>query len=173
MFRHLFRFAGGLPLVLLLLLPTEAGAQVEAAGSWKFTLAGSGTFGEGGSFTNIIGASRFTESGWEYGGDLFATVISGAGDTQTFGSFFGRVAYNFIGESLTVPFVKAGFGTSLGAGGGAVYDFGGGIKRFLSDSASLDFTLSYQGVRVSAGDEVYSSGNFAMFYGISIYIGGS
>ena len=157
MFRNMLRLAVGLSFVFFLLLPAQAQAQVEAAGSWKFTLAGSGTFGTGGSLSNTIGASRFTEGGWEYGANLHATIVSTVGDTLTFGALTGRVTYNFIGESLTVPFVDAGFGTSLGLGGGVAYDFGGGVKRFFSDNASLDVRLSYEG-------------SLAMFYGVSLYL---
>ena len=78
---------------------------------------------------------------------------------------FFRGTYNFIGESLTVPFVGAGYGSSLGDVTVGVYQVGGGIKRFLSERASFDVGVSYQGI--TAG----GPGQMSLQYGMSIYLG--
>ena len=107
--------------------PTAAAAQIEAAGSTKLSLSGSGFLGSASTdLTNIFGLSRFGSSGWEIGGDIMLSVrrdeaqptyeydewtgevyeVEGEGSSVTTSGFmFGRIAYNFIGESTMVPFL--------------------------------------------------------------------
>ena len=149
--------------VFLLAVSGQAMAQVDAAGSWKVTLNGGGTLGDSPIFNANIGFSRFTESGFELGGDIM-TFYAGGG-LSGFGFFRGT--YNFIGESLTVPFVGFGYGSSLGGDISAgVYQFGGGIKRFLSERASFDLGVNYQGATQGGG-----AGQMAMQFGMSLYLG--
>ena len=101
------------------------------------------------------------ENGFELGGDISGFYSSGG----FFGFGFFRGTYNFIGESLTVPFVGAGYGSSLGDVTVGVYQVGGGIKRFLSERASFDVGVSYQGI--TAG----GPGQMSLQYGMSIYLG--
>ncbi len=150
-------------LVFFLGFSGQAMAQVDAAGSWKVTLNGGGTLGESPNFNTNIGFSRFTESGFEVGGDI--SGFYGGGGFLGFGFFRG--AYNFIGESLTVPFVGFGYGSSLGGDLSAgVYQVGGGIERFLSERASFDVGVNYQGITSGGG-----AGQMSLHYGMSLYLG--
>ena len=184
MFRKLVLFA---VVVLALALPGRATAQVDAAGSWKVTFSGGGTLGEFTNFNNIMGFSRFTESGWEFGGDILANFsqspsfcvdfdFSGeclheeGGGVSVGGYGFFRGTYNFIGQSLTVPFVTAGYGAPLDSNAGSgVYQVGAGIKRFLSDRASFDLAVNYQGTTGQVG----GGGAISLLYGMSLYLGGN
>ncbi|MCY4662174.1 MAG: hypothetical protein OXF93_20585 [Acidobacteria bacterium] len=140
----------------------QAAAQVDAAGSWKVALNGGGTLGDHPNFNTNIGFSRFTESGFELGGDIVG--IYAGGGFSGFGFFRGT--YNFIGESLTVPFVGFGYGSTLGGGLSAgVYQVGGGIKRFLSERASFDFGVNYQGITEGG------AGQMSLQFGMSLYLG--
>lgn len=147
--------------VILLGLSGQALAQLDAAGSWKVTLNGGGTLGDSPSFNTNVGLSRFTESGFELGGDIAG--FYGSGGFVGFGFFRGT--YNFIGESLTVPFVGVGYGSSLGDVTSGVYQVGGGVKRFLSDRASFDVGVSYMGVTGGGAGQMF------LQYGMSLYLG--
>ena len=91
--------------------PRPAEAQVDLEGATR--LAFNGTFASaagGGAFGALnAGVSRVLDGGIEVGGDVAAIVSGGVTGVLSL-----RGGYNFIGESLTVPFVTAGFGTSLG-----------------------------------------------------------
>ena len=169
MFRKLAVFA---VIVFALAFPGQSMAQVDAAGSWKVTISGGGTLGENTNFNNIMGFSRFTESGWEFGGDIQANFLAVGGDVSVGGVGFFRGTYNFIGDSLTVPFVTAGYGAPLdtNAGGSGVYQVGAGIKRFLSERASFDLAVNYQG---QAGGQGGGGGALSLLYGMSLYLGGN
>ena len=148
-------------LVVFLGLSGQALAQLDAAGSWKVTLNGGGTLGDSPSFSTNVGLSRFMENGFELGGDIFGVYSSGG--FSGFGVFRGT--YNFIGESLTVPFVGVGYGSTLGDVTVGVYQVGGGIKRFVSDRASFDVGVSYLGATQGGAGQVM------LQYGMSIYLG--
>ena len=191
MCRKFVSFASLAALVLVVILPSEAVAQVDAAGSWKVTFSGGGTLGKNTNLTNIIGLSRFTESGLELGGNILASFSTSqrqgtcdeydsySGDCRSFstvsdvsvdGFGFFRATYNFIGESLTVPFVTAGFGVPLktfeeNESGYSLIDFGGGFKRFFNERASFDVSLTYQAILREGGGE----GSLSVLYGMSMY----
>ena len=185
MFRKLAVFA---VIVFALAFPGQSMAQVDAAGSWKVTFSGGGTLGENTNFNNIMGFSRFTESGWEFGGDILANFFKSpsfcvsydfygnclgeeGGGVSVGGFGFFRGTYNFIGESLTVPFVTAGYGAPLDSNAGSgVYQVGAGIKRFLSERASFDLAVNYQGL---AGGQGGGGGAISLLYGMSLYLGGN
>ena len=167
MFRKFALFA---VVVLALTLPGRAAAQVDAAGSWKVTFSGGGTLGEFTNFNNIMGFSRFTESGWEFGGDILSNFSQSDGGVSVGGYGFFRGTYNFIGQSLTVPFVTAGYGAPLDTNAGSgVYQVGAGIKRFLSERASFDLAVNYQGGTGQGG----GGGALSLLYGMSLYLGGN
>lgn len=163
---------------------TPVRAQVDAAGSTKLSLSGSGFIGSDfANLTNIVGLSRFTRSGLEIGGDVMLTVSrqstvdpytgeSSGGDFTQSGFVFGRVAYNFIGESTLVPFVSVGVGREITDASTVptLLDLGGGFKKFISERASFDVMASYEG-SMANGDITWESG-VNLFYGLSFYIGG-
>lgn len=171
-------------LVLALALPSSAAAQVAGTGT-KISIAGSGFVG--GDFTNltnIFGLTRFMENGLELGGDILLSVSKRAGSAvsegeTTFSGFgFGRLNYNFIGESTFVPFVSFGFGVPLEKE--STVDFlanaGLGFKKFLNERVSFDAQAMVQGQQIGAS-EFGPEGGFelqdgvSLFYGLSIYLG--
>ena len=122
--------------------PQPATAQVDLGGATRISFSGSIADITDASGFVALGASRVTEGGAEFGGDLLANIS----ENGVTGFAFVRGGYNFIGESLTVPFVSFGVGTPLG-GELQVYPYeaGGGIKRFISESASFDVSAHYRG----------------------------
>jgi hypothetical protein len=172
--RNITNFAALAALALSLAIPAHANAQLEAAGSTKFTLAGGGFVGQtSGSLSNVFGLSYFSESGFEFGGDIILTLTKpGKGQSLDASGFgFGRVTYNFIGESLFIPFVTAGIGAPLEESStDYLVNVGVGFKKFISESVSFDAMANYQGV--SANDEFVWSKGVSLFYGLSIYVGG-
>ncbi len=155
------------PLVILvsaLAMASDSAAQrLDVRGLSRVSVSGAATMGEHSVLTATGGFSRFTHSGLEYGGDVVAAYAGGG----TTGALFARVSQNFIGESLTVPFVTGGVGTGFGGLGGFVYDAGGGIRRFTSDQrSSFDFMATWRGGRRSGGTA-------ALRVGLSFYFGGA
>ena len=162
-------------LVLFSAVAASAEAQV-AGGGMKLGFSGNGQFMEGGNttLTNIIEVSYFSRL--EGGAYITAFTSSSAASSDTSGFFFGTFKYNFIGESLFVPFLHAGFGLPLQTGASFnVLEYGGGFKAFFSERASFDVTGALQTLNFSGGD--FSSGgsssSFALRYGLSFYFGGN
>ena len=151
--------------------PQPAEAQVDLGGATRISFSGNIT-----DITNArgfvaMGASRVTEGGAEFGGDILANITANG----VTGFAFFRGGYNFIGESLTVPFVSFGIGTSLGGtgtslGGGKYYPYeaGGGIKRFISESASFDVSGTYRATLSGTGG---GNGVVSVMFGMSLYFG--
>ena len=158
--------------------PQPAEAQVDLGGATRISFSGNIT-----DITNArgfvaMGASRVTEGGAEFGGDIQANITANG----VTGFAFFRGSYNFIGESLTVPFVSFGIGTSLGGtgtslggtgtslGGGKYYPYeaGGGIKRFISESASFDVLGTYRATLSGTGG---GNGVVSVMFGMSLYFG--
>ena len=126
-------------------------AQVNLRGKTRLSFSGLGTISSNSSVTAIAGASRFTESGLEFGGDVWTIVNDGGAS----GTVFVRVGQNFIGESRTVPFVSAGAGVPFGSRGRFAYDAGGGMRRFTEDGlASFDVMAGWQGYSGAGGKRV-------------------
>ena len=150
--------------------PRPAEAQVNLQGATRVEFSGIV-----GDLTNkptgfmLAGLSHITEGGAELGGDLsmrFSPNMAGGYSVSGFGFFRG--GYNFIGESLTVPFVMGAVGAPLdGTGDHYPYEAGGGIKRFLSEASSFDITVAYQGNLNSFSQ----SGTVTARFGISFYFG--
>lgn len=160
----------------LLALPSQVSAQVDAGGTTKFTLAGGGFLGSnGGNLYNILGISYFGSGGFEFGGDVILSLSrTSSGDTSSTnasGFAFGRVTYNFIGESLFIPFVTTGLGAPLeDSPVDYLLDLGVGFKKFISDRVSFDAQASYRGQSTEAGFDFQDG--VSLFYGLSIYVGG-
>lgn len=174
MYRNILRSVVMVALALALSVPYQASAQVTAGGLTKFTLAGGGFIGSDfASMANIFGITYFAESGIEFGGDLVMTLSKfGEGDLEASGTAFARLTYNFIGESLFVPFISAGIGAPLESDSSTDYlvDLGVGFKKFISDRVSFDAAANYQG-ESSDGSFEFKDG-LSLFYGLSIYVGG-
>lgn len=185
----------GAPLLLAAALsPLNGSAQIAAAGSTKLSLSGSGFVGSDfTNMTNILGLSRFSRSGLEIGGDIMLAMSrtagapsydfdpvtgemyeTGGGESEltTTGFMFGRIAYNFIGESTTVPFVSVGLGAPISDAETIpiLIDIGGGIKKFISERASFDIMANYQGQSVDG--EISWQDGLSLYYGLSFYLGG-
>ena len=143
---------------------SESAAQrLDVRGLSRVSVSGTATIGEHAALTAVGGLSRFTHSGLEFGGDVVASYAGGG----TIGAGFFRASQNFIGESLTVPFVTGGMGAGFGGLGGFVYDAGGGIRRFTPDQrSSFDIMATWQGGRRSGGTA-------ALRVGLSFYFGGA
>lgn len=164
--------------LLLVAAPSSGSAQLEAAGSTKLSMSGSGFLGSSfTNMTNIFGLSRFSSSGLEIGGDLMLAMTRSSGfdgesELSTTGFMFGRMAYNFIGESTFVPFVSVGIGAPVTEAETVplLLDLGGGFKKFISERASFDVMANYQGQAVD-GTITWQDG-LSLYYGLSFYLGG-
>lgn len=188
--RTLALFAAAL---LVVAAPSSGSAQIDAAGSTKLSLSGSGFLGSNfTNMTNIVGLSRFSRSGLEIGGDIMLAVnrtssaggydfdpvtgelieTEGESELSTTGFMFGRIAYNFIGESTFVPFVSVGLGAPVTDAEVVplLLDLGGGFKKFISERASFDVMANYQGQAVD-GTITWQDG-LSLYYGLSFYLGG-
>ena len=148
--------------------PRGAAAQVDLGGATRLSLSGSVPDllnPNQGGFVNV-GDSRVTEGGAELGGDISASFSPNG--VRGFGFFRG--GYNFIGESLTVPFVTGGVGTPLGSDTGSMvfYNAGAGVKRFIDESTSFDLMANYQGLLSGSGVD---GGTLSLVFGLSIYLG--
>lgn len=166
--------------VFLLAFAASAEAQV-AGGGMRLGLAGNITVPEGGDpvMMNIISASYFSR----FEGGVRIGVFTSGGVNS--GDVFGELKYNFIGESLFVPFLHVGIGTQLaGASQGGsdfstnstLFNYGGGFKAFINERASFDVTGSLQTITTSidtgGSSQSGSSTGFSMIYGLSLYFGG-
>ena len=133
----------GLVLVLTAVaLPARTVAQVDVQGATSLSIAGSGIVG--GDFqnlTNILGLNKFIAGGLELGGFLIATISSSStsSETDVSGFFFGKLRYNFIGQSMTVPFLEVATGTQLDEPSvgerPTLVQGGGGVKWFLKEGS--------------------------------------
>ena len=157
-------------LVGIVVFPRPAEAQVNLQGATRVEFSGSVSdlTADPAGFM-LAGVSRITEGGAEFGGDVSMNFLpDGQGGYSVSGFGFFRAGYNFIGESLTVPFIMGAVGTPLdGTGGFYPYEAGGGIKRFLSEVSSFDITVGYQGSLNSFSQ----SGTVTARFGISFYFG--
>ena len=148
---------------MVLTAATEVAAQgVNLRGKTRLNLGGTATFGSTIGSTAIAGISRFTEGGYEFGGDIYGYFSR----HNTSGTMFVRGGRNFVGESRTVPFVTAGLGAPLGSRRGYLWDAGGGFRQFTEDGLmSMDVTAGWQGGSQSSDQAV-------LRFGLSFYFGG-
>lgn len=165
----------------LLLLSSSAAAQIETRGKASIQVAGFGTFQDGSSSaTAVAGVSYFATTALELGGDLSVSVSSfdfgdGTTESTTNGFVTARARYNFVGQSLFVPYVSAGVGTSLDTSESApsiiTYNGGVGFKRFLNERVSFNGEVNYSSLHSESdfGSGTSSAVNFLV--GIAIYTG--
>ena len=160
-----------------------ATAQIETRGRASLQLAGYGTFQEGSSSaTAVAGLSYFVTQAVEVGGDVSLSVRSsdapdGTSEVNTDGFLTGRVRYNFVGQSLFVPYLSAGLGTSLDTSESAptviTYNGGVGFKRFLNERVSFNGEVNYTSLRIESEffDEAITNSAVNFLVGIAIYTG--
>ena len=192
--RRIAAVASFLLLTAVFAPPRQAAAQIDLGGAARVSFSGSLTEEAGAPNVRLLaGLTYLTEGGAEFGFDVTSNFEGGRdfgggvqqGSSQS-GFFFLRGGYNFIGESLTVPFVSGGIGFNLanmgeigftdpgfddfelggGAGASSVYEVGGGVKRFLNEQASFDVMGNYRGMLEGSG-----SGSLSVQFGMSIYFG--
>ena len=152
--------------VWVVAFPGRAAAQLDLGSAARITFNGSMDLSDSPSGVALIGASWVTEGGVEFGGDI---VSSFSGDGADGFGFF-RGGYNFIGESLTVPFVTAGIGFPLKPPSGStvyLYEAGAGIKRFFNERASFDVVGNWRGAL--SGGIGAGGGSLSMQFGMSVY----
>lgn len=162
--------------------PDWAEAQMDLGGATRVSFSGNVTNltkPDNLSGTVFMGLSRISEGGAEFGGDLILNISatpgrSGAGTGVSASGFgFFRAGYNFIGESLTVPFITGGVGLPFQRESDQLffyYSASGGVKRFINESASFDVAGNYQGV-LSGGQGAFTGGQFSVQFGMSLYFG--
>lgn len=157
--------------VSLLAAGVSAEAQVVGSGM-KLGFSGNGQFGENSTtLTNIIEVSHFRR--FEGGTYITASTRSSGGDTTTSGFLFATLKYNFIGESLFVPFLHAGLGVPLETNADFhVLEYGGGFKAFFTERASFDLTGVLQTFSYSSDFGSASDTSLSLRYGLSFYFGG-
>lgn len=162
---HTWTAAGLVALMAAMILTaaTEVAAQgVNLRGKTRLNLGGTATFGDTTGATAIAGVSRFTEGGYEFGGDIWGYFSR----HSTSATVLVRAGRNFIGESRTVPFVTGGLGAPLGSVGGYLWDAGGGFRQFTEDGLmSMDVTAGWQGGSRAPDQAIVR-------FGLSFYFGG-
>ena len=156
----------------LALLANPASAQVAGAGSKQITFGGGGLVGEDFQSLNAtIGLTQYVSDNLEIGGFLNGTASkSGDEDTSFSGFVFGNATWNFVTQSMTVPFVYLGAGTPLDDDtiGDLAFQAGGGFKHFVSEVFSFNGQASVIGQMV---DGEFNMGDFVLLnFGFSYYI---
>ena len=118
-----------------------------------------------------MGLTQYFTDRFEIGGFLSGSASkSGDADTSYSGFLFGNATFNLVTQSLTVPFLFGGVGTSLDedAQGDLVYNVGAGFKHFVSESFSFNGQASAIGQEV---DGALEWGDFILLnFGFSYYI---
>jgi hypothetical protein len=167
-------------LAALLALPARSSAQVDIEGATSISLGGFMFLGsDNGSINSTVGLNKFLAGGLELGGflSLNATYTSGNdfsdSSTSTSGFAFGKLRYNMIGESMTVPFFEFGAGTQLddpgeGASRPLLLQGGAGFKKFLNSQVSFDLTGNVQGTYIDGTFDFQNA--LFLTYGLTIYI---
>ncbi len=154
----------------------RASAQIDTDGAVQIGISGFGLVGADDQVAFAgLSLTKFTGERLEIGGDLMLSFTKSSGsDSEVGGFFMGRTRYNFIGESMTVPFVSAGVGTQLddpgeGESRPVIFQVGVGFKHFLNENVSFNVeALSYAAL-VDGEFEVMEAA-FILF-GLSIYVG--
>jgi hypothetical protein len=160
-------------LMALLVLSTSAAAQVAGAGSKQITFAGGGTVGKDyQSLNGTFGITRYVSDNLEIGTFVSGTYskFGSGGVGELSGYLFGNLTWNFVSQSMTVPFLFAGAGTPLDdeSLGDLAFQGGAGFKHFVSEVFSFNGQASMIGQKV--GDEV-NFGDFVLLaFGFSYYI---
>lgn len=168
-----------------LVLPAAASAQIDTRGKFSVQVAGFGTLAEGNTTGTVLGGlTTFVTKAIEIGGDVSLSASNGQDEfgestVNTTGFLTARLRYNLVGQSLTVPFLSLGMGTSIGSDiSSQIFNAGGGFKRFLNERVSLNGEANYQTIQQGDFDagggfivEGGSSSAIQFLVGISIYTG--
>lgn len=159
----------------LLAVPAGADAQIRTGGKTQLGVSGFGGVGERNFGSVTFSITQYVSDSFEIGADTNFTFTERAGGTQLNGFFFGRIRYNFVGQSMTVPYLSAGGGTNLASGGGAssfdfvVFDAGIGLKHFLNERVSFNAEASG---RAHANGDFEIQEQVYLQAGLSMYLGG-
>lgn len=162
-----------LGVIMLFTLAFAASAQVRTRDKVQLGLSGYGMFGGGISMMNTgVSMTRFFTEALEIGGDLNGTYSKTEGsDARNEMSVYGRIRYNFIGSSMTVPFLSAGAGKSLAKDATDVMIVGGaGFKHFVSERVSFNGE-AYKIWAKNAEGRYEMAKPTIITFGLSIYIG--
>jgi hypothetical protein len=156
-----------------------ASAQIDTRGKTQFGISGFGSINDASGFASAqLSITKFMTKSLEIGSDLttYITMQKGSdfseSSTSTSGDVFGRIRYNFVGQSMMVPYLSLGAGTSLSTdsyGGTQPLELqaGAGFKRFLNEKVSFNGEVNYTSIQVQSTST--SSVNFLV--GLSIYTG--
>jgi len=156
----------------LALLANPAAAQVAGAGSKQITFGGGGLVG--GDFQSLnatVGLTKYVSDHLEIGGFLNGSLSKMEGsDSEISGYVFGNATWNFVSQSMTVPFVFFGAGTPLDDDtiGDLAFQGGAGFKRFVNEDFSFNGQVSGIGQMY---DGEFEMAEFVLVtFGFSYYI---
>jgi hypothetical protein len=170
--------------LLMLLLPLAVEAQLTTRNKTQVGIGGFGWVSDGSTslsgqlsitkfFTNAleIGAAvQATATGTSTGGgdDVFGDGGGGGTELSVSGYVFGQAKLNFVGQGLTVPYLTVGAGAPIQADVSSLtFQYGGGIKRFLSENVSINGEAVALGMATDYGFEAAQS--ILLNFGISVY----
>jgi hypothetical protein len=156
----------------LVLASTPLAAQVAGAGAKQITFSGGGVVGQDYQSLNAtVGLTRYFSDHLEVGAFLSGSFSKAGGSDGSYSGYvFGNATWNFVSESLTVPFVFAGAGTPLDSDrvGDLAVQGGAGFKRFVSEYFSFNGQASVIGQKV---DGEMNFGDYVLLaFGFSYYI---
>lgn len=168
----MFRSTAAAFTLALLLAAIPAGAQVAGAGSKQVTFAGGGLVGSDfQSLNGTFGVTRYVSDAFEVGTFVTGTYSKSEGsDAEVSGYLFGNFTWNFVSESMTVPFLFIGAGTPLDEDrmGDLAVQGGAGFKKFVSENFSFNGQASAIGQKTG---DVFEWGDFVLLsFGFSYYI---
>lgn len=153
--------------VLLLAVPAAGQAQLSTSGKTQLGINGFGTFTENTQrLISTLSITQFVSEGLELGADL--TLQTDFEDASGFA--FGRARYNFVGQSMTVPFLSLGVGKELSANTNALFSGGVGLRHFVSEDVSLNAETSTSWSFVNSN--LTWSEAVMLNFGVSVYFGG-
>lgn len=94
---------------------------------------------------------------------------SGIGDGQEMIRYGGDLLYNFMPKSSFVPYLAAGFGgfNFNDAKAKAIFNYGGGLKWFMTDDVAL--RADVRGLNYSVSNEIYTNVEYTL--GLHIAVG--
>lgn len=165
------RILGSLVLIFAL-LPQAASAQIETRhlnqlGAFGFGMVG----GDVTTLTMGLSLTRFMTNRLEVGGDVSGTWAD-VGATTLY--MMGRARYNFVGQSLWVPFASVGLGsqlvsTGVGNDSNMTGSVGVGFKRFLNESVSFNGEATGLAMENPMTGDIEFMDGVMLTFGISMY----
>lgn len=163
--------------VALSLVASPVAAQVAGAGSKQVTFSAGGVVGEDyQSLNSTLGLTQYFTDRFELGGFLSGSASkSGEEDTEFSGYVFANATFNFVNQSMTIPFIFGGIGTPLDEDrqGDLSFNVGAGFKHFVNENFSFNGQASAIGQTVEDvdGNESVEWGDFILLnFGFSYYI---